>query len=105
MIVNLTRHSIEIHDARREHVVSLPPSGEVARVTMTREYQGDVDGIPLYAIVPSDVTGLPEQRDDVLLVVSDIVQYALPEREDLWRPGELIRDSAGGFTGCVGLSR
>ena len=50
-----------------------------------------------------DPTGLPPAEDGVFLIVSGMVQSALPGRLDLVTPVELVRDSEGKVLGCRSL--
>jgi hypothetical protein len=52
-----------------------------------------------------EVTGLPEQKDKQFIIVSLMVAQALPEREDLLIPGELVRDNTGKIIGCKNLCK
>lgn len=108
--VNLTPHSVTVHGG--DAPLTVPPSGTVARVaTATREV-ARVGGVPILAQEYGEVTGLPDQQDGVLLVVSALVRLAsaaaraeagMPPREDVVSPGELVRDAAGQPVGCRGL--
>lgn len=101
-IINLTPHDLNIHV---DGVVTIPASGEVARVSTSVETVGDADGIPLFKTTFGEVEGLPAPREGVLLVVSAIIRAACPDRSDLWSPGKLVRDDAGRVVGCGGLTR
>jgi len=101
-IVNLTPHELNIHDADGG-VITVTPSGTVARVSTTTVPAGDVEGIPTYSVEYGEVKGLPEPGDDTL-VVSGLVAAACP-RDDVFSPGELIRDEQGRPVGCQGLKR
>ena len=101
-LVNLTPHSITVLGGVAPLV--LAPSGSVARVAAVATPCGTVgEGIPLARLTYGEVTGLPDQQDAVLLVVSGLVRAALPARTDLASPGELVRDAAGQPVGCRGL--
>lgn len=114
--VNLTPHEINIYAAEvdgtgkdtKESTLSLsvPPSGEVARVSVTPRYHLTV-AIPkevvLYKQVAGDVVGLPEPENDTIFIVSAQVRSAVPYRRDVASPGELKRNEAGQPIGCVGL--
>jgi hypothetical protein len=107
-LVNLTPHVIEILDARRDwKVASLAPSGEVARVATSKVLDSVVDGIEIFATSFGEVTGLPEPREGVLLVVSALVagHPSVRGRTDVVSPGELVRGPDGQPRGCRGLTR
>jgi len=108
-LTNLTPHEIVVvgHDGR--HLLTLPPSGTVARVATTEEslpsLAVDDQEIPVVRPTMGDVEGLPEPQDDVIYVVSRLVAEAAPRiRRDLVCPGPLVRDDAGRPIGCRGLS-
>lgn len=97
--LNLTPHAIT--DALTG--VTFPPSGEVARVAATFTPVGSADGVQLFRRTFGEVTGLPDSRDGVLLIVSALVAAAAIERADLISPGELVRNSDGQPIGCKGF--
>lgn len=94
-LVNLTPHAIRIVDGAGELMLELPPSGDIARVS--------VKCIPVFVPVLGSVEGLPLPRQGVGLVVSQMVRVACPARQDLFSPGELRRDADGKPVGCWGL--
>jgi hypothetical protein len=100
--INLTPHALNIHTS--EGVVNLPPSGEVARVAMTRTPAGDVAGIPTATVVYGEVSDLPAPVEGATFIVSGMVAAAV-KREDVLSPGPLVRDEAGRPVGCLGLTR
>lgn len=106
-ITNLTPHSIRIFAADgTTEIATIPPSGSVARVAMTRKFAGNLateGGIPLYQSKAGAVTGLPDAAPGVCYVVSTLVRLAVPNREDVFSPGDLVRDGNGQPVGCKGL--
>lgn len=104
MIVNLTPHIINIFDADGRHVIDVPPSGTVARVDTVRTTYGAHEGAPLYRTTYGAVQGLPEPLPGTIFVTSGLVRAAVA-RDDVWQPGELLRDDAGRPVGCIGLSQ
>lgn len=103
-IVNLTPHIINIH-AEGGIRVDVPPSGEVARVATSRVQTGEVNGLPLFTTNFGEVTGLPDARAGVILIVSGLVGGVVRERGDVFSPGELVRGPDGQPVGCRGLTR
>jgi hypothetical protein len=99
-IKNLTPHSVTILGG--DSPLAIPSEG-IARVGQTREQVGTIAGVPVYRSTYGAVTGLPEQRDGIALLVSALVRMACPGRADLYSPGELARDAAGQPVGCRGL--
>ena len=104
-IINLTPHELSIHDEAGNLVFWIPAGTQIARVTVNRQKTGEVHGIPLFVTEYGEVEGLPEPADDTIYVVSGMVRAATPNREDVYQPGELIRDTNGQPTGTIGLSR
>jgi hypothetical protein len=106
-IVNLTPHTLNILNADGFGGIDVAPSGKVARVKVDRRMVGEVQEIPLYETVFGEVFDLPEAEEGVLFVVSGLVAAhpSVRNREDVYSPGELVRDEAGKPIGCRGLSR
>jgi hypothetical protein len=100
---NLTPHQIVVVGASGETLAVLPPSGNVARVAMTREIVGEVAGLPVYRSQYGSLVGLPAEDAGVALVVSAMVRLAVPGRSDVYSPGELVRGADGQPVGCRGL--
>ena len=63
---------------------------------------GGVD-VPMGVRRTGALTGLPEQREGTLLIVSTLVAEACPHRGDLVSPGDLVRDADGQPIGCTCL--
>mgnify|MGYP000126720839 FL=1 len=99
-IVNLTPHTLNIHTDK--NVLNIEPSGDIARVSASTEYEGEVAGIPVYRTVYGEVQGLPDAIEGTIFVVSGMTQ-AQTNRADVYAPGELIRDNKGNPIGCKGL--
>ncbi len=99
--VNLTPHRInEVVTGR-----AFEPSGEVARVSVAMEPDGDIEGIPVCRARYGAVVGLPEPAEGICYIVSGLVQAAVPNRNDVVAPGDLVRDAAGQPQGCRGFKR
>lgn len=101
--VNLTPHDLNVvaHDGS---VRVFPKSGSVARVSVQRLPREGLDGVLVSANVYGDVEGLPEPVEGVALVVSALVLARVPNRLDVFAPGELVRDEGGNVVGCKGLT-
>ena len=104
-LVNLTPHVLKIYNEYEELVATIPPSGDIARVSVTRAQDGRVGNIPLFRTTYGTVEGLPGAEPDTLYIVSGMVRAAVPHRSDVWQPGELLRDANGRPVGAIGLSR
>lgn len=101
---NLTPHEINICNNEGVVVLTLPASGNVARVASKSVSRDSGLGFSLNVVEYGEVTGLPDAVDGVTLVVSAMVRSALPGRLDLASPGELVRDAEGKPLGCKGLN-
>jgi hypothetical protein len=117
MFVNLTPHEITIVDELRSLVLRIPPSGQVARLAVSRQaWREPIDGVTVYETVYGAVEGLPSRESSPLRENSDcntfyyivsalVLAQVRDERGDVFAPGELVRDERGQPIGCVGLSR
>lgn len=103
-IVNLTPHDLAVVLAD-ESVCEIPKSGTVARVATKREPARPIGGIQTFVTTFGEVEGLPAPENGVVYVVSGMVAARVPDRPDVYAPGELVRDAAGNVVGCRGLSR
>ena len=105
-VVNLTPHAMNI--VTDSGTATIPPSGTVARVTVTRESAGTatIDGgvVPLYRTTYGEVTDLPDPAPNTLYVVSSLVAAAARDRNDLVVPNDLVRDEQGKVIGARGLA-
>ena len=104
ILINLTPHAVTIGN------LTVPPSGTVARVSVSRRQVGVIpleDGTTVPAFVPSfgEVTDLPDHQNGVILIVSAMVRShpAIARRLDVASPGTLVRDADGRIVGCDGL--
>ena len=106
-VINLTPHAINVYDGGTPAVI-IPPSGAIARCTMTEEPGGFLalggQPIPLYRTRYGAVEGLPPQSDGTLYIVSALVAAALPEREDLLTVARPVRNAEGQVIGCEGFN-
>jgi hypothetical protein len=107
---NLTPHQINIFNSDGTNQILVLPKPEspdlVARCETEQKKIGQAGDIPVFSIQYKDVIGLPPKEADTGLVVSFLVRQALPDRGDLYSPGELIRDKKTGQPiGCKGLQK
>ena len=108
-IVNLTPHALNLMpDGPTGPVVTIPPSGQVARCFTTRV---QVDTITVNGIsVPVNQTrfwevfDLPDPQPDTIFVVSALVAQAVPERQDVFITDDAVRDDQGRIIGCRALA-
>ena len=96
-IINLTPHAVNLPSG------GVPPSGGVARVSVTLADVGEFAGVKLVTGQYGQVTGLPESQAGTLYIVSALVRVACPNRKDLGSPAGLVRDASGNITGCSSL--
>lgn len=101
MIVNCTPHPVVVING--DEKIVFPASGTVIRLASETVAAGSHDGVLLTKTVFGSPTGLPAQAPGTLLIVSQLVKSALPERTDLVVPAEVVRDSAGNIIGCKSL--
>ena len=101
--VNLTPHTIKVVDGEGNIVISVPASGNIARVTVSNQLVETVDGVEIYRAVMGAVVGIPEVASDTIYIVSMVVRQEVPNRSDVASPGELVRDGSGNPVGCRGL--
>lgn len=102
-IVNLTPHPLNLRRVDGE-VLTVPPSGTVARVAETREQLGQLAGLSVTRASYGAVENLPAPQAGKIYVVSALVLAAVPGRPDVFAPGPAIRDSEGKIVGADGLS-
>jgi len=109
-IINLTPHVLNVV-ANSGKTIEILPSGKVARCTQTNTVWDNnilVDGTDEFLTINNTTFGqvvdLPEPEEGTLFVVSSIVKSAVPNRNDVLRPGEAVRDAAGKIIGCKGLA-
>ena len=106
-IENRTPHPISL---LIDHVkVLLPTVLPTPRVQLTAEVVGylrwDQGVIPVRRTrLCAGVTDLPARRENRLLVVSRLVAEAVPDRDDLVFPDDVLRDAAGAVIGCHALT-
>ena len=102
--INLTPHPINIVNDDGELIFSIPPCGEVARVSTHTEVIGYVDfDIPLTKTVFGEVEGLREPFKGVYQIVSSLVKQRCLDRDDVVIPNEIVRDENGFIIGCKSL--
>jgi hypothetical protein len=63
----------------------------------------EIDNIPITKVTYGEITGLPDYSPDIIYIVSFVTASAC-QRDDLYIPGEMVRDEAGRIIGCKGLT-
>ena len=108
-IINLTPHVLNIFSSDKSRVATVAPSGEVARCASTRALTSVRDGIEFFETAFGAPSPLPEPEFDTIFVVSSLFLAGLRaaglDRDDVYVPGEAVRDADGKVVGCQGLSR
>jgi hypothetical protein len=61
--------------------------------------------IPTTRTVFGSPEGLPTQEAGTYYIVSQLVKSALPSRDDLLVPSEVVRDGSGNIIGCKSFGR
>ena len=103
-IVNLTPHSITFVDGAGNTVLTVEPSGQVARCSVVREKVGMIGGIPVNKSQFGNVENLPEPQEGTIFIVSALTAQAVPEREDVFITDDAVRDEQGRIIGCRALA-
>ncbi len=93
-----------------ERIYPIEPSGTIARCKVERkEIDSFIFGwditIPLTKTRFGEVEGLPEPKEGVIYIVSNIVAQAVPHRDDVFFPDDLVRDENGKVIGCRALGK
>jgi hypothetical protein len=81
-MINLTPHTITIRTSSGD--VTIPPSGQVARVSTAETVVGTVLGVPVIERKFFEVEGLPPEGTPCL--VSALVLSACPRRAGVYAP-------------------
>lgn len=114
-VVNYTPHTVRLlHQNGDLHMIF--ESRGIARCAETLESLpplewdpfGDCgmhDHLPLVRRTFGAVSGLPDPKDGVAYIVSQIVHDALPNRTDLLVPADVVRGPDGQVTGCRSFGR
>lgn len=102
-LCNLTPHTINL--VRGGQVVqTIVPSG-LARVSVTTEIVGEIDGFEVRRNVYGEITGLPEAEQGTIYIVSALVAQAVKGRSDVVVPDGSVRNQDGQIVGCTGFAR
>lgn len=101
--VNLTPHAVTVLNADGDVVLSVPPSGTVARCEVKSEVVNTINGVPITKNVFGPVDGLPDREEGTYFIVSALVKNAHPDRDDLLVPVGTVRAQDGRILGCTSL--
>ena len=109
IILNLTPHPIHVVErvqdtdtVVRTYNPVFPPARLVA---MEVADQPLPDGTPTTRTVFGRPVGLPDFSEGTMLIVSQLVKTACPDRTDLLVPSSVVRSSDGTIIGCRSLGR
>ena len=103
-IINLTPHTINFLDESNQPILTVEPSGVIARAKQTRTLRGTVAGIPVNQCAYGTVQGLPEPAKETIYVVSSITAQACPERADVYIVDDSVRNEDGRIIGVRALA-
>lgn len=114
-VINLTPHPVIVRDEAGNALVTVPVSGQMARVKETNTPAGTIefDGVAVELLekqFSSQVEGLPAQPQEgtmyiVPLLTAVAAQAAGRSTEDLLVPGFPTRGENGTVNGCRSLAR
>ena len=105
-IQNRTPHNVTIIGANGQEVVTFNPIEPAIRVSTKTEVVDSMAGcIPITETQFGEVENLPEYKEGIFYIVSQIVKNACPDRKDLLVPNETVRDEKGHVKGCRSLGR
>ena len=83
VFVNLTPHVVNIY-TQNKHVISIPPSGIVARVETEERVIGLINDIPVVKTFYGDIVGLPDYPEpNAIYIVSYVVAQAILDSKTL----------------------
>jgi hypothetical protein len=103
MIKNLTPHEVKISNGTNDFII-IPSSGIIARAVEETEREGWLpEGIEVVSKKYGKMNDVPDYQNGVFYIVSAMVRVAYPERDDLFSPGDLIRDEGGNIIACKNL--
>lgn len=105
--VNLTPHTLNVVRNDGSVMLSVPPSGTVARVATQQTVVCQLAGVDVVCTVFGDVDGLPAPQPDTVYVVSTLVLQALKangvDRSDVvapdTSPASVVRNADGQIVG------
>jgi len=103
-LINMTPHPIHIVGADNQVLVTIPKGDSLIRLKANTIDAGfTVNDIPITKTEYSEPIGLPEYHLGTFYIVSQLVKSALPDREDLLVPADVVRDNDGNIIGCRSL--
>lgn len=101
-IINCTPHEINV--VTDKGIVTYPKTDNVANIPVSPVTKMTIGGVNIVDTEFGELTGLPDQQEDTMFIVSRMVKSAVPHRTDLLVPGIPVRDEKGTIIGCKNLS-
>jgi len=99
-IINLTPHDVDFYKDGK--IVKTFKSQGSWRLTEVLNHVGHICDIPITS--SEYIKGnAPPYKEGTYYIVSNVIQFAFPERTDLLIPLELVRDDKGNIIGCGSL--
>ena len=102
-LINLTPHPINIILDDGSSNITIDPSGVVPRCSAANH----IIAPGFTKSILGDVTGLPDKKDGVLLIVGALIRSACPDRDDLIGPDTsptgAVRNTDGMIIGVRGF--
>jgi hypothetical protein len=95
-VVNLTSHDVRVCVGK--DIITIPPSGKIARLKMRSKPHGTVHGMPVSLQGEDGVLNNPDKIDGVIYITSSVVAKSL-RRDDVLSPDTtdegVLRDGDG----------
>jgi hypothetical protein len=102
-IINMTPHPVTILDADNNVIHVFPKGNTMIRLSVSTVEAGSVGNVKLTKTVFGEPVGLPDFREGIFYIVSQLVKNACSDRTDLLVPAEVVRDANGNILGCKSL--
>lgn len=102
--INLTPHAISVQ--KGDQVVTIPPSGQVARVAVKTETLPPIGGFNISKQIFGEVEGLPQPQEGIYYIVSALVGGQIKARQDVYGPDTgptAVRNDKGHIVAVRGL--
>ncbi len=104
-IINKTPHPVNIVDENGKNIATFPKADETIRLAVKTERKEPIGNIPTSVTIFGEPEGLPNYQEGTFYIVSQLVKNALPGRDDLLTPAEVVRNDDGQIIGCKSLGR
>ena len=107
--LNLTPHAVNLVDTDSVVIMTIPPSGTVARATQSDVHVGEIEGVEVVKTTFGEPIDLPAPQEGVWLVVSlataSAAQASGRTTSDLLLTSGPVRDTDGRIIGCRRFAR